>query len=142
MKLRPAWIIAVLRTICIETSRNNPSIVRVLASNGGSQCLVGKRTVVKRHSITAAAFANVYADPLLLNKKEEIDAVLGLYSAVVQNSRKWNMQRKVTNKGARHAGLLVWRRMMRDIVTERIKVVPRRNARRAIPESDLEPDGP
>jgi len=132
----------VLRTVCITTSRNSPRSVRAREAVGGSQWRVGKTRLVSVHSSRAATLAKVYADPLLLKRKEEIDAVLGLYSAVVQNSRKWKMQRKVMKRGARHEGLSVCRKMMEDIVAERTSVIPSRNARRAIPERDFDPEGP
>ncbi|EDN98707.1 hypothetical protein SS1G_13566 [Sclerotinia sclerotiorum 1980 UF-70] len=49
----------------------------------------------------AALCAMLYADPLPLKRKEEMDASGVLYLAVVQNSRKWKMAREEIKKGMR-----------------------------------------
>ena len=56
---------------------------------------------------------------------------------MVQNSRKWKREREARKKGARHSGDEVVRRIYRDRIVERVRTLPRRRERVAMPERDL-----
>lgn len=93
--------------------------------------------MVKMYSMMAAALAIVYADPFWEKRNEEMDALGGLYRAVVQNSRKWKSERRARKKGSRQWGVDAMRRRYRAMVEERLRTMPRRSERIAMPESDL-----
>lgn len=64
-------------------------------------------------------------------------ATVVFLSAVVQNSRKWKVDRDRRKKGTRQMGLWVKMRMETMPMMLAEKAMPRQNARRAIPESAL-----
>ena len=63
------------------------------------------------------------------------------FSAVVQNSRKWNTESARRKKGTLHPGLSVQKRMMVIDIRDSEAAMPRQKARRAMPERLLDPFG-
>jgi hypothetical protein len=92
----------------------------------------------RRHSTIAVACATWYADPFWLNRKLDTEAARVLYAAVVQNSRKWKVERAVMKKGRRQRGESVKARRAIVAVREEDRTKPQASARRAIPERDLD----
>jgi hypothetical protein len=79
----------------------------------------------------------LYAEPFWERRKEEICVEGVLYRAVAQNSRKWKRESIARKKGVRHDGEEVVKRMYRDRVVQKVRALPRRRDRIAMPERDL-----
>jgi hypothetical protein len=60
-----------------------------------------------------------------------------LYFAVVQNSRKWKVERAAKKKGTRHSGEDENMRIAATATTDSASVMPKQKDRSAIPSSDL-----
>lgn len=78
-----------------------------------------------------------YAGQFAVSRKAEMVASGVLTAAVVQNSRKWNVERAPRKKGMRQRGDVVRRRVRMVLRTPREVVMPRAKARRDMPERDM-----
>ena len=106
------------------------------------EVVVGGRKIyfVKRHSMRLAVCARWYATPLEFNRKAETVAYRVLKRAVIQNSRRWKIDRVVMKNGARQSGFSRWRRYTATIVPTP-EALPRTKARSEIPVRALCPPG-
>jgi hypothetical protein len=74
---------------------------------------------------------------LAVKRKEPMLALRVLYLAVVQNSKKWNVDRAPIKKGTRQRGDDVRSKIKMMATTDSASVMPRQKDRMAMPSRDF-----
>jgi hypothetical protein len=74
---------------------------------------------------------------LAVRRKLSMLATMVFFSAVVQNSKKWKMDKAVRKKGSRQPGLSVRNRVTAVEMTPMARAMPRQKALKAMPDKDF-----